>query len=420
MSDEEVFRLCLIVADPADAAAAWSGVLQRLLESGIDVQILLSDAEGQGGGPFEAWPGIRTWTLPIRPGPSAAVWVPMAVAHWVEHRPHVVHVIGDGIAPAAIEAAHLADVAVVVTSLGGADVGTVGSLVDRLPTWVRRGVSGRETALRALHRRAARVLTMAPEAAEALLAAGIAAADFERFDNGLGIEVDRLRERDRRDLAPAVERNPGERLRLLVDVRGVPIAQQGHALGAVRRIRASVPGVTALVLLDSNEPSAWDRQSGILVLPVNEQAENLALASCDLVLAVVFSGWVQRTVMRAAALRLATVTTDVAQGRALVRDGETGRVVNLSRPGDLEAALAEAADQPAVREGYGARAARFASRLFDSDLAVQRLVGLYDRLLSDGADAVEPARLSPDGLVVPQSQQRPGLRQHMAPRPGEE
>ncbi|MCE9649641.1 MAG: glycosyltransferase family 4 protein [Parvibaculum sp.] len=88
-----------------------------------------------------------------------------------------------------------------------------------------------------------------------------------------------------------------------------------------------------------------------------------------------------RALIEAAAIGRACVATDVPGCRAVVLDRVTGLLVPPRDAVALAGALRTLIGDPALRARMGAAASAHAERNFSSDLAVDRMLSLYDELL---------------------------------------
>jgi hypothetical protein len=414
MTDDR-FRLAFMVEDTAFFLREWAYALKQFVAAGMHLDVVGPPrlaACMAACDPTFASIGVKE--IPVSPGLGALVWGPVAVARWVEFQPHVVHVVGDAILPPAIEAARLARTGAVVCSYHGANIGLLSSAQRLVPATVPGRFQPAGLAARALNARATRIFAMSARAAHVLQDAGVSAADFERFELGLGLCLDKWRNDDGADrpLPRPLVRDASTRLRLAVDVRGLTLDQQKPTLALVRRLRSGVAGLAFVALTDTTFRSPWDHERDVLALNGGDGNEALAIASCDVLLLVESHAAARQLAMSAALLRLPVIASQSPDTAALVRHEETGYLVDGSKPANWEAAVRMLADSPGLRAQLGARATRYATRLFDADLMLQRLVGLYDRLLSEGADDEGPATLDVSGSIV-SAPARQGLHQHI-------
>jgi glycosyltransferase involved in cell wall biosynthesis len=86
---------------------------------------------------------------------------------------------------------------------------------------------------------------------------------------------------------------------------------------------------------------------------------------------------IPRAAIEAMAAGLPMVATRVTGTREVVRDGETGFLVDVGEPAALANALARLIDDPALRERMGARGREVARAEFDEALIVRRLERVY-------------------------------------------
>jgi glycosyltransferase involved in cell wall biosynthesis len=414
MTDDR-FRLSFMVEDTAFFLREWGYALRQFAVAGMHLEMV-----GPPGlavalaalDPTLASVGVKE--IPISPGPGALIWAPVAVARWVEFQPHLVHVVGDAILPPAVEAARLARAGAVVCSYHGAKIGYLSSVQRLVPSSLSASIQPAGMAARALSARATRIFAMSARAASALESAGVSTAGFERFEFGLGLSLDRWRGDDGADkvLPRPLVRDASTRMRVAVDVRGLALEEQKPALALVRRLRSGVAGLAFVVLTDTTFRSPWDHERDVLALNDGPDNEALAIASCDALLLAEGHASARRLAMAAALMRLPIVALQSPDTAGLVRHDETGYVVDGGTLASWETAIRALADSPGLRAQMGARATRYATRLFDADLVLQRVVGLYDRLLSEGADDEGPATLDSSGTIL-SAPARQGLNQHI-------
>ena len=86
---------------------------------------------------------------------------------------------------------------------------------------------------------------------------------------------------------------------------------------------------------------------------------------------------IPRAAIEAMAAGLPMVATRVTGTREVVRDGDTGFLVDVGEPSALADALARLIDDPALRERMGARGREVARAEFDEGLIVRRLERVY-------------------------------------------
>ena len=86
---------------------------------------------------------------------------------------------------------------------------------------------------------------------------------------------------------------------------------------------------------------------------------------------------IPRAAIEAMAAGLPMVATRVTGTREVVRDGDTGFLVDVGEPAALADALARLIDDPALRERMGARGREVARAEFDEALIVRRLERVY-------------------------------------------
>lgn len=404
-----------MVEDSAFFLREWAYALKQFVAAGMHLDLVGPPGLAASLAASDATlASVGVKEIPVSPGPGALLWAPVAVARWVEFQPHVVHVVGDAILPPAVEAARLARTGAVVCSYHGARIGFLSAAQRLMPATLSSRLQPAGLAARALNARATRIFAMSAGAAGALQGAGVSAADFERFDLGLGLCLDKWRSDDGADrkLPRPLVRDASTRMRLAVDVRGLTLDEQKPTLALVRRLRSGVAGLSFVVLTDTTFRSPWDHERDVLALNDGDNNEALAIASCDALLVAESHAAARQLAMAAALLRLPVIAAQSPDAAALVRHEETGYLVEGSKPANWEAAVRLLADSPGLRTQMGARATRYATRLFDADLVLQRLVGLYDRLLSEGADDEGPATLDASGTIL-SAPARQGLNQHI-------
>lgn len=231
---------------------------------------------------------------------------------------------------------------------------------------------------RLIFRLADRVIVNAPEIAAALgRRPWIDPRRVAVVPNGLDLAVWRPRWEPARQQAGQAWRadlgiDPAAPLVLAV---GALTPQKDHAtlLAAAAQLRSRVPGLRVVVLGEGflREPlEARRAELGLeetVLLPGFRADVADAMAAADLFVLSSDNEGQARVLAEAAASGLPAVATDVSGTRALVREGETGRVVPPGQAPALAAAAGELLDDPSGRHAMGRRARALACRTLAAD-----------------------------------------------------
>lgn len=385
----DVPHVCLLGPSSEDIADRYDALLAALAGAGAHVSVV-SDGEVRGTGidASQFPPALARGSL------GSAALVPLLVARWSARPPTILHVLDPRLGPAAAAAAAVVGVPVQLWTLPRTFEGgsrhrrrLVGAR-NRLAAARLRGASKAVNRFVALHAGAQRSWT----------ALGIARPDVTTLlDSGMGVPVEELldhqagwRESSRRvwgvgDDTPVVGYVADERA-LADPVEVAAIFKRIRQTGAAAECRFAVPGVVA--------PDGADALS-------DSTARRRWLAGLDLVLSVGRSIEQAVPVQEAAALSVPAVVSDSPGHVEVVRHGHTGLVTPRGDLGAAADACASLVGDADARRALGARARSYAARLHDRDLAVQKVLRVYDQLL--GGPQPEPARLTADGRLVSES-----------------
>lgn len=212
-----------------------------------------------------------------------------------------------------------------------------------------------------------------------------------------GIDVDAF--------APATEPRPDDApLSVLVLGRLVPEKGQALLLEAVAALRAAGRDVRLTVLGDGPDRGRLERLADRLGLRdvvhfggAVPQTETAAwYQAADVFCLPSFAEGVPVVLMEAMATGLPVVTTRIAGIPELVEDGVSGRLVPPGRADLLASALAELADDPALRRRMGEAGRRAVCEEFDIRRSALRLL----RILLEGRRRRPAAPASPSHRVV--------------------
>jgi colanic acid/amylovoran biosynthesis glycosyltransferase len=204
----------------------------------------------------------------------------------------------------------------------------------------------------------------------------------------MGVDVTRF--------APAAERRaaraPGP-LRLLFVGRLVPEKGPSDLLAAVARLRAAGRDLDVVVVGNgplreqlAAEVAAQGLQDVVRLLgPVGQDDLPAWYEWADVFCLPSYAEGVPVVLMEAMATQLPVVTTRIAGIPELVRDGDTGLLVEPGRPELVAAAVERLAAAPAERAELGRRARRRIVEEFQPAENAERLVALWRRTAARGA-----------------------------------
>ncbi len=158
---------------------------------------------------------------------------------------------------------------------------------------------------------------------------------------------------------------------------------------AARAVRARRPDAV-FVLAGERDPgnresvterdlAAW-RESGDVALPGHVSDVPCLLAISDVVALPSYHEGVPRSLIEAAAMGKAIVTTNIPGAAAVVEDGVNGTLVAPRDAGALAGAIGTLLDDAELRERYGNAGRRKAEREFDERAVAARYVAEYARL----------------------------------------
>lgn len=381
--------MCLLGPSSHDLADRYDALLGALAGAGAFVSVV-SDAPVRAAGVDAS--AVPQALLGGAVGSSALV--PLLVARWSARPPTILHVLDPRLAPAAAAAAAIVGVP--------AQVWTLPRTFEGLGRHRRRFTGTRNRlALSRLRRAAAaadRFIALHAGANRSWTALGLAPPDRTTLlDSGMGVPVEALL--DGRDAWRSAARREWAVdddvpvIGYVADARAMADPVEVAAIfKRVRQTGATVEcrfGVTA-----ARGPDGAD------ALP-DADARRRWLSGLDIVLSVGRTIDQAIPVQEAAALSVPAVVSDVAGHVEIVRHAHTGLVI---RQGDLAAAAAACSSlvrDAEARRGLGDRARSYAARLHDRDLAVQKVLRVYDQIL--GGPQPEPARLTADGRLVTES-----------------
>jgi len=117
--------------------------------------------------------------------------------------------------------------------------------------------------------------------------------------------------------------------------------------------------------------------------PVAEEEKAALLSQTDLFVLPSTSDTSSVALLEAMACASACVASDVGGPSEIVRNGETGRLVNVGTPGALARTLAELLDDRAERRRLSATARDWVVRTASIDLTARRFISLYELLLAE-------------------------------------
>jgi glycosyltransferase involved in cell wall biosynthesis len=384
----DVPHVCLLGPSSEDIADRYAALLTALAGAGARVSVV-SDALVHAI-------GVEASNLPaalLRSSTAQRALVPVLVARWSVDRPTLVHILDLRIAPAAAAAAAIVGVPFRVLTLSRtfeasrAGRARFAGVRDRLAlARMTRVAAGMD-----------RFVAMHQGAKSSWGALGVASADETMLlDSGMGVDVEWLI--DRRDAWRKETRaNWGcdDQTPVVVYVDDLRAPSDKVEVAAIfKRIRYEVDVKCRFGVCGPGGPE------GAESLPTPE-ARQRWLAGADLVLSVAREVEQAVSVQEAAALSVPAVVSDVRGHVEVVRHNHTGVVVRRGDLGLTAAACLALLNDSSRLEALGSRARAYAARLHDRDLAVQKVLRLYDQLL--GGPQPEPVRLTPDGKLVGES-----------------
>ncbi len=172
---------------------------------------------------------------------------------------------------------------------------------------------------------------------------------------------------------------------------------------AAALLRARIPRLRVVVVgpedpdkRDAITPSdiaRAEREGGVRFLGMRDDVGDLYAAMDVFVLASHREGF-PRSAMEAAAMGLPLVVSDVRGSRQIVDDGVTGTVTAIGDAAALADAIAHLAENDVARQAMGRAGRTKARREFDERKVIDKMLGLYERLLAAPAVGAGAAGLS--------------------------
>ncbi len=383
MSD--VPHVCLLGSSSEDIADRYDSLLAALAAAGARVSVI-SDGEISAI-------GVESSVLPHgivhRRGVRSAL-VPLLVARWSQDLPTVLHVLTPDLVGVAVAAANTVGVPFRILTLP--------TTFEASRYGARRFVNTRNRLALAKFRRSAahidKFVALHAGAKSSWTALGIAAEeDVLLLDSGMGVPVEPLLEaRDKWRTQTRSEWGVADDQPVVTYVHDSRAAADQTAIAAVfKRIRQELPTECRFASLGQQAPE------GVTAL-ANGEARRRWLAGADIVVSLARAVDQAVPVQEAAALSVPAVVSRVKGHSEIVRHEHTGLVVPTGDYGAASDACLRLLRKPKVRLEFGSRARSYAARLHDRDLAVQKVLRLYDQIL--GGPKAEPAHLTADGGII--------------------
>ena len=381
----DVPHVCLLGPSAEDIADRYAPLLTALAAAGARVSVV-SDALVHAM-------GVEASNLPprlLRSPMGQRALVPLLVARWSGDRPTVLHILDPSVAPAGAAAAAAVGIPFRLLTL------TRTFEASRLGRRPFAGVRDR-VALARMRRASAgmdRFVAMHRGAKASWTALGLAQEDDTLLlDSGMGVDVERLIEhRDSwREETRTMWGVPSEKPVIVYVDDPRAQSDQVEVAAVFKRVRHELDVDCRFGVCGTARPE------GAEALPTPESRQRW-LAGADLVLSIARSVEQAVAVQEAAALSVPAVVSDVKGHVEVVRHEHTGIVVRRGDLGAAAAACLQTLGSSGRHAALGGRARSYAARLHDRDLAVEKVLRVYDQLL--GGPQPEPARLSPGGKLV--------------------
>jgi glycosyltransferase involved in cell wall biosynthesis len=433
---EERVRVLRVIArlNVGGPALHVSYLTKGLAERGYDTMLVAGQVDGSEGSMEYASRelGVEPHFLgPLRRDISA--WSDTASVLQVRDlirtfRPHIVHTHtakAGAVGRTAAAIARLREPPIVVHTFHGH---VLRGYFGPAPTAVFRGIE------RSLARKTDRLIAVSPEVRDDLVSEGIAPADkFEVIR--LGLDLDRRATPDPAEAAAL-------RARLGVDESSFLIAWLGRMteikrvddlLAAFAALRSR--GIDAQLALAGDGPLRSGLESLARELGIADRTHFVGLqrevapmyGAADVVALTSRNEGTPVTLIEALAAGTAVVSTDVGGVRDVVRDGETGLLVEAGDTDAIASAFERLAADPSLRRGFG-EAGRVDVR---TRYSVERLLDdvddLYRRLLAERrAERTARSRVGPLTPTLPALSVQPAprrlrivlLSQYFAPEVG--
>ena len=201
-----------------------------------------------------------------------------------------------------------------------------------------------------------------------------------------GVDLDRFEDHDRNDQVFLKEIGiPSGHQVVVFLARLEPQKDPSTFLKAAASLSGCFPKVTFLVIGEGSLRNALREQAADLNLDQRvvfagpRRDISRLLAASDLSVLPSLKEGMSNTIMESMASGIPTVATKVGGNSELIKDGQTGLLVDPRNPEQLAAAVGKLLSDPNLKKAMGLRARQRAQRLFSSDVMVNATERLYDR-----------------------------------------
>jgi glycosyltransferase involved in cell wall biosynthesis len=189
---------------------------------------------------------------------------------------------------------------------------------------------------------------------------------------------------------------------IVVGMVGRLVREKGFEefFAAMGRVMGARPRVRALVVAPEDDDQS-DRLDPQRLLERVDRARTVLLgrrddlpelyAAMDLFVLPSYREGIPRTLMEASAMALPVIATRIRGCREVVREGETGLLLEPRDEAALERMLLRLIDEPATRARLGAAGCRHIRENFDSEAVLGRLATFYGKYVGRPASARWPA-----------------------------
>jgi len=222
------------------------------------------------------------------------------------------------------------------------------------------------------------------EALQQVIDRGLATAARTHLIEGAGVDTERFRPR-------GVEELPSDQVtvllasRMLRDKGVIEFVEAAGILGQRNDIRFLLAGrldidgnPTALMPAELDDLLA---DTAVTWLGEVNDVDRL-LREVDIVALPSYHEGLPKALLEAAASGLPLIASDIAGCRPVVVPGENGLLVPPRDAGALAAAVESLADDPELRERFGARSRQFALERFDRRIILEGFATLHDRVVA--------------------------------------
>jgi len=425
--DVDDYRVAIVAEGTRRVADALGARMTRLGREGFEVDVL---ARPNGRGDELRDRGARViptpWGTTSNPVRVVSAYL-IVQSHLLEHPPALVHGFGLPMARVAAVAANRVPAPGIFATIedhrweprafGGGDTSIrafapkLVSAIEEMGAELSGGlvVEGRQWMYRQIAERVDGYLVSCRRDAGTLRSRGIVEPPkLQRVEPGVGIDVTRFDPED--DALPSrsdarARLDVPETWRKVVTYRGSGGATRGlvDLIETIQRIHRRRPEIGWLVELHEPIRSRIRRrfeslsEQGAVTLVSGRTGDGvprhhdrrsiLALRAADLVVEPSLRPEVSLRAMEGAAMKRAVVAYDTSAQRAVVRDGQTGRLVPTGSVDRFADSVVELLDDPRRLDDMGIRAGSRAHDYFDRVEIDQNVLQKYDAVLSDALDS---------------------------------